>query len=180
MPAVAMPKDDWTPDKLKSHRDWRTKMYSQPKPKIDPLAEKIVAVAAEPMRSELELKIEELERRIEAMHSERVMHVAAAQEPLGPVPRATIEEILGIVAKFYGYSPLQFKSAAKPSALAKARMVAMYVCKECTLRSLKEIGRHFGGRDHSTVCHAHDKTKRRMRENKEFCQEVASLEALFT
>jgi chromosomal replication initiator protein len=67
----------------------------------------------------------------------------------------SIEQIQKRVAEFYNVSPEQMCSKRKTADIAFARQVAMYLCRTLTPTSLKVIGTFFGGRDHSTVIHAH-------------------------
>jgi chromosomal replication initiator protein len=68
--------------------------------------------------------------------------------------RVTIEEIQKRVAEHYGIRTSDMHSARRARAVARPRQVAMYLAKQLTPRSLPEIGRKFGGRDHTTVIHA--------------------------
>jgi chromosomal replication initiator protein len=66
----------------------------------------------------------------------------------------TIEEIQKRVAEHFSIRLTDMSSARRARAVARPRQVAMYLAKTLTLRSLPEIGRRFGGRDHTTVLHA--------------------------
>jgi chromosomal replication initiator protein len=68
--------------------------------------------------------------------------------------RVTIDEIQKRVAEHYNIRLADMHSARRARAVARPRQVAMYLCKQLTPRSLPEIGRKFGGRDHTTVMHA--------------------------
>jgi chromosomal replication initiator protein len=68
--------------------------------------------------------------------------------------RVTIEEIQRRVAEHYGIRIADMHSARRARAVARPRQVAMYLAKQLTPRSLPEIGRKFGGRDHTTVMYA--------------------------
>ena len=68
--------------------------------------------------------------------------------------RVKIEDIQRIVAKHYQVSRADVLSARRTVNVVRPRQVAMYLSKVLTLRSLPEIGRRFGGRDHTTVLHA--------------------------
>ena len=68
--------------------------------------------------------------------------------------RVTIEEIQKRVAEHYNIRLGEMYSARRSRAIARPRQVAMYLAKQLTARSLPEIGRKFGGRDHTTVMHA--------------------------
>jgi chromosomal replication initiator protein len=69
----------------------------------------------------------------------------------------SIEKIQRKVAEFYGLRTEDFKERKRTKAVAYPRQVAMYLSRELTAFSLPKIGEAFGGRDHTTVLHAHDK-----------------------
>ncbi len=69
-------------------------------------------------------------------------------------PRITIDEIQRAVCSHYRLDKSEMASKRRVRAIARPRQVAMYLAKELTPRSYPEIGRRFGGRDHSTVIHA--------------------------
>jgi chromosomal replication initiator protein len=68
--------------------------------------------------------------------------------------RVRIEDIQRIVARQYNVSRSDLLSSRRTANVVRPRQVAMYLAKVLTLRSLPEIGRRFGGRDHTTVLHA--------------------------
>jgi len=68
--------------------------------------------------------------------------------------RVTIEEIQKRVAEHFSIRLTDMSSARRARAVARPRQVAMYLAKQLTQRSLPEIGRRFGNRDHTTVMHA--------------------------
>lgn len=70
------------------------------------------------------------------------------------VRRLTIDEIQKACAAHFKIDPSEMRSKRRARAVARPRQVAMYISKKMTPRSLPEIGRIFGGRDHSTVIHA--------------------------
>ena len=63
-------------------------------------------------------------------------------------------------------------SARRARAIARPRQVAMYLSKQLTSRSLPEIGRKFGGRDHTTVMHAVKKIEELRQSDVPFCEDV--------
>jgi len=65
-----------------------------------------------------------------------------------------IKYIQDIVSKYFQISVEEMKDKARKKEIVIARQVAMYFSKDFTNNSLKSIGFHFGGRDHSTVIHA--------------------------
>jgi chromosomal replication initiator protein len=66
----------------------------------------------------------------------------------------TIEKIQKIVAEYYNLKPSDLKAKSRTRTIARPRQIAMALAKELTSHSLPEIGREFGGRDHTTVMHA--------------------------
>jgi chromosomal replication initiator protein len=89
----------------------------------------------------------------------RAITLDLAQEILQDLLRAherrvTIEEIQRRVAEHYGIRTADMHSSRRARAVARPRQVAMYLAKQLTPRSLPEIGRKFGGRDHTTVMYA--------------------------
>ncbi len=68
--------------------------------------------------------------------------------------RITVDEIQKVCAAHYKIDAAEMRSKRRARAVARPRQVAMYLAKKMTPRSLPEIGRIFGGRDHSTVIHA--------------------------
>ena len=68
--------------------------------------------------------------------------------------RVTMDEIQKRVAEHFNIRLADMHSARRARAVARPRQVAMYLCKQLTPRSLPEIGKKFGGRDHTTVMHA--------------------------
>jgi chromosomal replication initiator protein len=72
----------------------------------------------------------------------------------GEPKRVRIEDIQNVVARRYNVSRADLLSSRRTMDVVRPRHVAMYLAKMLTLRSLPEIGRRFGGRDHTTVLHA--------------------------
>ena len=66
----------------------------------------------------------------------------------------SIDEIQRKVAEHFRIRQSEMTSARRAREVARPRQVAMYLAKQLTPRSLPEIGRRFGGRDHTTVIHA--------------------------
>lgn len=68
--------------------------------------------------------------------------------------KVKIEDIQKLVANHYNVSRADILSSRRTATVVRPRQIAMYLSKVLTLRSLPEIGRRFGGRDHTTVLHA--------------------------
>ncbi|PYF00064.1 chromosomal replication initiator protein DnaA [Rhodopseudomonas faecalis] len=84
------------------------------------------------------------------MAEREVRDLIRPQEP----KRIKIEDIQRVVARQYNVSRADLLSSRRTANVVRPRQVAMYLAKTLTLRSLPEIGRRFGGRDHTTVLHA--------------------------
>jgi len=84
------------------------------------------------------------------MAERAVRDLIRPQEP----KRVKIEDIQRTVARQYNVSRADLLSSRRTANVVRPRQIAMYLAKTLTLRSLPEIGRRFGGRDHTTVLHA--------------------------
>jgi chromosomal replication initiator protein len=94
-----------------------------------------------------------------AMMSGRPIDIDFTNEVLANILRAnqrriSIDEIQSKVSDHYRIRKAEMTSARRAREVARPRQVAMYLSKQLTPRSLPEIGRRFGGRDHTTVIHA--------------------------
>ncbi|HEV7368432.1 chromosomal replication initiator protein DnaA [Arenibaculum sp.] len=116
-------------------------------------------------------------------HSElvgRAITLESTQEVLHDLLRAndrrvTIDEIQKRVAEHYNIRLSDMSSARRARAVARPRQVAMYLAKQLTQRSLPEIGRKFGGRDHTTVMHAVRKVEELVSTDASFSEDVELL-----
>ena len=68
--------------------------------------------------------------------------------------RVTVDEIQKATADHFGLKQADLLCERRTRAVARPRQAAMWICKQLTTRSLPDIGRRFGGRDHTTVIHA--------------------------
>ena len=89
--------------------------------------------------------------------------------------RVTIEEIQKKVAEHFSIRLTDMSSARRARAVARPRQVAMYLAKQLTQRSLPEIGRRFGNRDHTTVMHAVSRVGELMTLDAGFAEDVELL-----
>ena len=83
--------------------------------------------------------------------------------------------ILDETAQMFGLDLEQLQSRSRTRDLVHARQVGMYVCRELTDLSYPQIGKEFGGRDHTTVIHAYDKISTLMTERRKTYEDVTSL-----
>ncbi len=101
-----------------------------------------------------------------------VLRDAAGTADLG---RIKIEDILKVVSKHFNVGRNDLLSARRAREVVVPRQIGMYLAKKLTARSLPEIGRRFGGRDHSTVLHAVRKIDGQMKGDEKLARELALL-----
>jgi chromosomal replication initiator protein len=94
--------------------------------------------------------------------------------PLEP-KRVRIEDIQRIVARQYNVSRADLLSSRRTANVVRPRQIAMFLAKTLTLRSLPEIGRRFGGRDHTTVLHAVRKIENLVHNDTSLAEEIELL-----
>ncbi|MBM7557763.1 chromosomal replication initiator protein DnaA [Halanaerobacter jeridensis] len=87
----------------------------------------------------------------------------------------TVSLIQQIVADYYEITIDKMKSKKRTRAIAFPRQIAMYLSRELTDLSLPQIGKRFGGRDHSTVIHAYDKIKNKINDEEKFKETIETL-----
>jgi hypothetical protein len=118
----------------RARREWRKRMY-------EPRPVKVVIVDQTPAPEPIAVTISAPEPFI-------------PPEPLIPYANKRVAIIKAAVGRAYGVDRIQLDSKCRTAAIVRPRQVAMYLAKTMTLHTLPEIGRRFGGRDHTTVLHA--------------------------
>ncbi|MCG7337747.1 chromosomal replication initiator protein DnaA [Staphylococcus sp. ACRSN] len=104
---------------------------------------------------------------------------AAALKDIIQAPKSkkiTIQDIQKIVGQYYSVKIEDFSAKKRTKSIAYPRQIAMYLSRELTDFSLPKIGEEFGGRDHTTVIHAHEKILKDIKNDPTFKQEVENLE----
>ncbi|MGF7159058.1 chromosomal replication initiator protein [Rhodoligotrophos appendicifer] len=92
--------------------------------------------------------------------------------------RIKIDDIMRIVGRHYNVAKSDLLSPRRARSIVRPRQVGMYLAKRLTSRSLPEIGRRFGGRDHSTVLHAVRKVEELLQKDEQLQREVVLLTKL--
>jgi chromosomal replication initiator protein len=92
--------------------------------------------------------------------------------------RVRIEDIIKLVSRHYGVSKPDILSERRHRSVVWPRQIGMYLSKQLTARSLPEIGRRFGNRDHTTVLHAIRKIEGVISENPRLREEIEDLKKL--
>ncbi len=99
--------------------------------------------------------------------------------PLGDnhyeIPEISADYIQEVVAKYFNISQKDIKSSKRSNDIAYPRQIAMYLSRELTDLSLPKIGEEFGGRDHTTVIHAHDKIVKDIQVNEEIKSKIEKI-----
>ncbi|MCA0400113.1 MAG: chromosomal replication initiator protein DnaA [Proteobacteria bacterium] len=112
------------------------------------------------------------------------LDIAAAEEAIRDLVRhreprrVKIEDIQRLVANHYNVSRADILSSRRTATVVRPRQIAMYLAKFLTLRSLPEIGRRFGGRDHTTVLHAVRKIEGMVTTDQELAGEIDHLKRM--
>ncbi len=105
-----------------------------------------------------------------------IRDLVRTQEPR----RVKIDDIQKLVASHYNISRADILSSRRTANVVRPRQIAMYLSKVLTLRSLPEIGRRFGGRDHTTVLHAVRKIEELVGKDKSLAEIVDLLKRILT
>ncbi len=94
--------------------------------------------------------------------------------------RITLERIIKIVSEFYNIDSEEIKGDKRSKSVAQARQIAIYLARNLTNLSLKEIGNNFGKRDHSTILHSFNKIENLTRKNKRIKGEIETIKSKLT
>ena len=92
--------------------------------------------------------------------------------------RLTVDRIQRAVCEIFSVTPTDMVSKRRARVIARPRQVAMYLCKKLTKRSLPDIGRRFGGRDHTTVMHAVKRIDQLRADDASFNAQIEAVETL--
>ncbi len=132
--------------------------------KANAMPQKIPSLVRDLLAARIASNVRELEGGLNrlvayAALNDRTIDEAFAEETLADMFRAgrrrvTIDEIQKRVSEHFKIRQAEMVSARRARVVARPRQIAMYLSKQLTPRSLPEIGRRFGGRDHTTVIHA--------------------------
>ena len=153
--------------------------------KADSLRQKVPAKVQEFLAHKITSNVRELEGALNRIvaHADlvgRPVTIETTQELLRDLLRAndrrvTIDEIQRKVAEHFNMRIADMHSERRARAVARPRQVAMFLAKSLTQRSLPEIGRKFGGRDHTTVMHAVKKVEELMASDHGFAEDIELL-----
>lgn len=115
-------------------------------------ARKIIPIVCMDKPMPVQINAEEYGPRIPSEDEIAFGPIVHREPPTLKLPQ--IKLIMSLVSAFYEVSRLDMISERRQAYIVRPRQIAMYLCKTLTLKSLPEIGRQFGGRDHTTALHA--------------------------
>ncbi|TDM02169.1 chromosomal replication initiator protein DnaA [Macrococcus carouselicus] len=104
--------------------------------------------------------------------AEALKDIIASSKP----KKISIQDIQTIVGAYYNIRLEDFTAKKRTKSIAFPRQIAMYLARELTDYSLPKIGEEFGGRDHTTVIHAHEKIKNQIANDDKLAKEIKNLE----
>ena len=114
-------------------------------------------------------------RRLSELTVEEAQALLGAALRGGPERRITVDEIQKTVADHFALKQADLLSERRTRSVARPRQIAMYLCKQHTTRSYPDIGRRFGGRDHTTVLHGVRKIEELLASDEQIARDVEAL-----
>ncbi len=113
--------------------------------------------------------------RLPALSVDEVQILLDAALRGGPERRITVDEIQKTVAEHFTLKQADLLSERRTRSVARPRQIAMWLCKQHTTRSYPDIGRRFGGRDHTTVLHGVRKIEELIAQDDQIARDVEAL-----
>lgn len=113
--------------------------------------------------------------RLSALGVDEVQALLGSALRGGPERRITVDEIQKTVADHFSLKQADLLSERRTRAVARPRQIAMWLCKQHTTRSYPDIGRRFGGRDHTTVLHGVRKVEELIGQDDQIARDVETL-----
>lgn len=113
--------------------------------------------------------------RLSALTVDEAQGLLGAALRGGPERRITVDEIQKTVAEHFSLKQADLLSERRTRSVARPRQIAMWLCKQHTTRSYPDIGRRFGGRDHTTVLHGVRKIEELMPQDDQIARDVEAL-----
>ena len=113
--------------------------------------------------------------RLQALTTDEAQALLGSALRGGPERRITVDEIQKTVAEHFSLKQADLLSARRTRTVARPRQIAMYLCKQHTTRSYPDIGRRFGGRDHTTVLHGVRRIEELLPKDEQIARDVEAL-----
>lgn len=115
-----------------------------------------------------------INNELDTEHVKQILNLDSFEEERNEV---TIESITKATAKFYNIALADLRSKSRGKDVANARFVAMFLCRKMIKAKQQDIGRFFGGRDHSSVIHAIRTITERLKSEPALTQEIFQIES---
>lgn len=163
MPEIAVTECETAADVMrlaKQRAAWRQERYARPSeliqivPEQEPAVERKLTIGGAPVKSALAIVLE-YTRQIRELNRDALVIV-----PPPPPKRPSVSRIILETAGHFEVNVNDILSERRTHGVVFPRQIAMYIAKTLTLRTLPDIGRRIGGRDHTTVIHAIRKIQR--------------------
>lgn len=125
-------------------------------------------------------KLTELQNEMSALLERVRAELSINAEPVEREPQTPFRSIVETVCIYYSIKSVDLLSARRTHHIVRARQVVMYLAKQLTLRTLPDIGRRLGGRDHTTILHGVRRITELRTVNEELDRELIDLTAILT
>ena len=121
------------------------------------------------------LKVAAFSQEAGGIITEAIAEQALGEAMPGPITTVRLPDIVAVVTQQYGVKLTELQGKRRNRSVALPRQVCMYLARELTPLSLEEIGGYFGGRDHTTVLHAHRAIRHQEETNPRLAQILGEL-----
>ncbi|MFW5980184.1 MAG: chromosomal replication initiator protein DnaA [Halanaerobiales bacterium] len=118
-----------------------------------------------------------VDKEIDIELAEQALKDLVVEEENQQKREVTIDLIKKEVADYYNLKVVEMESKKRTQNIVFPRQIAMYLAREMTDSSLPQIGKNFGGRDHTTVIHAHNKIEEKYENDEDFKQTIKKLQS---
>lgn len=156
-------------------RSFRHREFTRPEPKPPRLWQQVYTSPIGPPIRPAAREIADPLRHINAEFGHPFfIEELQSKEPSGP----SVQLIIAACAEYFNVSVDDIKGIRRTADMVRPRQITMYIAKNLTLRSMPDIGRRLGGRDHTTVLHAFRKIERLLATDLALVRDVAAIEHL--
>lgn len=104
------------------------------------------------------------------------LFIASGRQDFSVIRTPSIRQVQQAVIEYFNITMLDLLSIRRTAHVVRPRQVAMYLARTLTTRTLPEIGRAFGGRDHTTILHSYRKIMERMKTSATLLADITLLE----
>ena len=158
-------KYDYPPETILSHTFWE----QNPEEFYRFYRDKLIVKGARPNAAHLRLAKLEREGRLKAVVTQNIdgLHQAAGSKTVYELHGSTLRNYCTGCGKFYDIDPNAIRGQGRTKATSWARHIAIYLTRHMTKLSLKDIGKEFDNRDHTTILHSIDRVEKQCKTDPE-------------